>query len=106
MVVADLLLDEHQVVAVLDQVGDVGPVQRVELQCGIQASGYEAKRESSRWTPIRGPLSDDQRALLVECRIPGRSSLIHIHSSIVPGVQCQTVGTLRCLDGEPFLALP
>ncbi|MER7124065.1 hypothetical protein ACFQL8_31670 [Streptomyces goshikiensis] len=102
----DLLLDKQRVVAVLDPVGDVGPAQRVELQRRVQADGVpiagEAGVQALKTDPRASP--NGHRARPVECRIPGRTSLIH--SSIVPGVQRQTVSTLRRLGGDPFLALP
>lgn len=42
MLVADLLLDEPGVVAVLDQVGDVGPAKGMEVQTRVQAQGVPA----------------------------------------------------------------
>jgi hypothetical protein len=57
--VANLLLDEQRVVSVLDQVGDVGPAQRVELQRGVQADGVPVGGEAGVQ-----PLEPDSRASL------------------------------------------
>lgn len=46
MLVADLLLDEARVPAVLDQVGDVGPAEGVEVESVVQAEGLAVGDEA------------------------------------------------------------
>ena len=61
---ADLLLDEERVPAVLDEVGDVGAAQGVEVQAARQAErlagGGEPVVDRDQADPV-GPLGRPQR---------------------------------------------
>ena len=107
VLVADLLLDEQRVPAVLDQVGDVGAAQRVEVQARVQAEVVAVGGEPGvdPRSPIRAPRSDGHSAGL-PCVAEQRPDL---GDPLGPGprpIQAQTVSTLRRFGGEPFIALP
>ena len=104
--VADLFLDKTRIPAVLDQVGDIRPAQRVEVQAVVQAQGLAVGDEAGV-----EPLAADPRSALGG---PGRRVAVGAEQRAdlgepltqMSGVQSHTVSTLRRLGGEPFMALP
>jgi len=69
------------------------------------ASRYSQNRLCSVPDPIRGPRSDGHSAADATADgISGRASSIHWASTC--GTHSHTVSTLRCLGGDPFIALP
>ena len=110
MLVADLFLDKTRIPAVLDQVGDVRPAKRVEVQAVVQAQGpgpvadlllswidkrdnmNTATNRNSRWLfPGRRagqPMHSDSLAALVDDlgipTVAGRASAIRQHVLEMP----------------------
>ena len=109
---ADLLLHEQRVPAVLDQVRDVGAAQRVEVQPGRQAERRRGRRRSGvdlGQPDPRSARSEGHSAALASVLLglaasSGRTVLVH--SSRTSAVHGQTVNTLRRFGAEPFIALP
>ena len=105
---ADLVLDEQRVPAVLEQVGDIGAAQRVEVQPGGQAEGVAGLGEPPVQRADPDPLARARTATTPPsppaAGNSGRASSIHCSST--PGSHGQTVSTLRRFGGDPRLALP
>ena len=77
MLVPDLLLDEQGVQAILDQVGDIGAAQRVEVQARVQAQrvtvGDEPRVQPLQPDPGAGLSPTSTAVELISCKKPGSS---------------------------------
>ena len=101
-----LLLDEQPVVAILDEVGDVGVAQTVRTQPDVQPASAAACANAAlnRSSLTRGARSDGHSPQADPLRTRGHTPSTHSSSTSTDhGI---TVSTLRRRGGDPRKALP